>query len=317
MSDPKPVVAILGGTGLLGEPLSVVFLTEYKSRFGEVRVVTRNPASETAQGLRSKGAVLYKLDEANPREALEASFVGVDAIVNLLSAGFIAAEITDAAMEAAAQSTAKVYFPSEWGGDRSTVDFDGYGLEVWALKEEIIRRTRNLMKAKKVIAVYTGAFLEIVFRPGRFNWFKVPSDVYECTGPASQRITLTSMTDIGRATARLSLLSLDPATASQVPDEVRLAGSTVSIEDIRDLIAKYTGKKAEIKCHDLTAAKELLKAGGPGKAQDLFQYLGVVAGEGKFDYSRENENEVVNPGGSLWRWKTAEEEVRYVVSRGL
>ncbi|KAJ3004123.1 hypothetical protein NUW54_g4963 [Trametes sanguinea] len=169
MSISKPVVTILGGTGLLGEHLSTVFLTEYKSHFGEVRVVTRDPTSEKAQDLRAKGAVLYKLDEANPRGSFEASFVGVDVIINLLSAGFIAAEITNAAIEAAAQSTTKVYFQSEWGGDRSTFDFDGYDLELWVIKEEIAKRTRDLMKEKKVISVYPGAFSEIVFRPGRFS----------------------------------------------------------------------------------------------------------------------------------------------------
>lgn len=33
-------------------------------------------------------------------------------------------------------------------------------------------------------------------------------------------------------------------------------------------------------------------------------------GENKIDFSRENQNELVNDGERQWRWKTAEDELR-------
>ena len=35
----------------------------------------------------------------------------------------------------------------------------------------------------------------------------------------------------------------------------------------------------------------------------------VLIGEGKMDYSR-SDNELVNPGQSIWKWKLVEEIVR-------
>ena len=36
----------------------------------------------------------------------------------------------------------------------------------------------------------------------------------------------------------------------------------------------------------------------------------VVMGEGKADFSSQNENEVVNPGGKFWKWTSVEDVVR-------
>ena len=33
-------------------------------------------------------------------------------------------------------------------------------------------------------------------------------------------------------------------------------------------------------------------------------------GEGKMDFGETNDNELVNPGGSLWTWKSVEDYVR-------
>ena len=36
----------------------------------------------------------------------------------------------------------------------------------------------------------------------------------------------------------------------------------------------------------------------------------VLMGQGKMDFSSENANEFVNPGQSLWKWKTVEDQLR-------
>ena len=37
-----------------------------------------------------------------------------------------------------------------------------------------------------------------------------------------------------------------------------------------------------------------------------------MMGEGKLDWSDKNDSEFVNPGESLWKWKTLEDEIREV-----
>lgn len=38
----------------------------------------------------------------------------------------------------------------------------------------------------------------------------------------------------------------------------------------------------------------------------------VTMGKDQTDFSKENANELVNPGGKIWAWKTLEDHVRNV-----
>ena len=72
----------------------------------------------------------------------------------------------------------------------------------------------------------------------------------------------------------LSLLALDPATAATVPDEVRIAGSSVSFEEVRDIVARVKGvEKGKIVSEDLAAHKKALSE-KPG--EDFLGYLRSV-----------------------------------------
>ena len=91
----------------------------------------------------------------------------------------------------------------------------------------------------------------------------VRGNAFSGYGSASQRASWTSLVDIGRTVARLSILATDPATAASVPDYVRIAGSTVSLEETRDIVARVKGvAPGEIKTEDLAAKKEALKTPG-------------------------------------------------------
>ena len=71
----------------------------------------RDPASEKSQALASKGAELVKLDDD---KTLDAAFAGTDVIVNALPGS--ASEATQLSiLQAAARSSAKVYFLDEFG----------------------------------------------------------------------------------------------------------------------------------------------------------------------------------------------------------
>ncbi len=89
----------------------------------------------------------------------------------------------------------------------------------------------------------------------------IEKNVYTSLGPASNRIATTAEVDIARSIAQLALLSLDPATASTVPTNLRIAGQNVSYEEIRDAVARVKGvPKGEIRSKSLEEFNNNLKA---------------------------------------------------------
>ncbi|KAI0355070.1 NAD-P-binding protein [Trametes cingulata] len=305
MASSSHSVAIVGGTGGLGRHISLAFLTEFKANFHTVRVLTRDPSSAAAQELSGQGAQLHKLDESNLPRALDEAFAGVDVIVNALTSG-VPDILKEDVIDAAARSSAKVYFLSEFGCDHRINDFPGYDHPEWIHKRKVAAETRAKLHGKKVIAVYTSGFMNFAISP--FLGIDVKNNVYTCYGPPSQRYTTTDTKDIGRSVARLAILALDPATAHKVPDELRIAGSTVSFEEVRDIVARVKGvPKGEIKSEDLAQLKERIRQ-DPGK--NFLDYLRVVLGEGKGDFSSDNANDLVNPGEAFWKWKSVEEYIR-------
>ena len=90
-------------------------MTDFRSSFSRVRVLTRDPSSPKAQELASKGAELVKFGGAGDAEkTFDEAFAGVDVIVNALPDG-ADKETKQAAIRAAARSSAKVYFLDEFG----------------------------------------------------------------------------------------------------------------------------------------------------------------------------------------------------------
>lgn len=67
--------------------------------------------------------------------------------------------------------------------------------------------------------------------------FDTGNKTYTAIGDPKARLSFTSKSDIGRAIAELSLLSLGPS-ANTVPDRVRIAGDTVSIEGVATALRK-------------------------------------------------------------------------------
>ncbi|KAI0642076.1 NAD(P)-binding protein [Trametes meyenii] len=298
-------VAIVGGTGGLGQYISQGFLTDFKANFHTIHILSRDPSSTAARELSAKGAVLHKLDEANLPRALDEAFKDVDVIVNALPTSAAVPDSThEAIIEAVARSKANVYFLSEFGSDYRINDFPGYDHPDWLRKVKIGAESRQRLKGRKVIGLFTGAFAEFTLSV-RFLGIDVANNTYTCYGSPTQRFSATSRADIGRSVARLAIVALDPATASKVPDELRVAGTTASYEDIRDLIAKTKGiPKGEVKSEDLAVLKARIRQ-DPGK--NFLDYIHVVFGEGKADFSAKNDNELINPGERFWKWTKFED----------
>ncbi|CDO71860.1 hypothetical protein BN946_scf184940.g7 [Trametes cinnabarina] len=274
-------VAIVGGTGRLGYDVSKVFLDEFHTSFPTVRVLTRDPSTAKARDLAERGAHLRDFDVENVAQSLAEAFNGIDVVINALPTS-TPKDVKRQVADAAVKNGVKVFFLSEFGVDHTRNDFRGYDHHEWEMKRQLASEARELARGTptQVIAVYTGLFLELCL----------------------SKITFTSTSDVGRALARISTLALEPLTAGKVPDELRICGTTISFEDVRDWVADAKGlQKAEVRSESLAEAKDRLRR-TPGS--HIADYIRVLMGEGKLDFSDDNSNSLVNPAEAFWKWKS-------------
>jgi len=290
-------VAIAGGSGNIGFEITRAFLDPqyYPSKFGKVIVLTRNPASDKAKALEKHGATLVEVGEVISSENLE----GVDVVVNALTHD-ASTEARDAVAKAAAEAKVKVYFPSEFGLDHR---LNGFEHPAWASKAAHDKLARDLSGGQtKVVSVYTGHFLEGAIGP--WFGFDVKSGVFTSIGPKSAKFTLTSKPDVAKSITRLAILSTE--NPSSVPDIVRIGGDFVSFEDVANALSAESGETIKINEEDGQKFFEELHAKGHEKG-DILGYIRYLNGTGKVDFSGDNQDELVNPGQSLWQWKTVKE----------
>lgn len=87
----------------------------------------------------------------------------------------------------------------------------------------------------------------------------IEQSLFSAVGSASEKFSVTCKSDIGRALAELSILCMSSANASEVPDHIRIAGDSISFEELRDLVQKRTGREIELRAEDLVQYKLQLK----------------------------------------------------------
>jgi hypothetical protein len=127
--------------------------------------------------------------------------------------------------------------------------------------------------------------------------------VWEPIGSANTKTAYTTVEDIGKAVA--SLVRLPPA---EIPDDVRVVGDNISFKEASEEMAAVSGNKIELKEIELGPyKKEVTKK----KEGDPAAFIRFVMGEGQLDFS-ENNNELVNPGEKLWKWKIVKEYAKDV-----
>ncbi|KZT64192.1 NAD(P)-binding protein [Daedalea quercina L-15889] len=313
LSSASFTVVLVGATGTLGKEVADVFLSSYRSYFPHIIATVRDSTTAEAKVLSDKGAELVQLDQTDLVASFTKAFQGADVVVNLL--GTTPHAYRDAVGEAAIKSGVKVYFPPEFGTDHRINDFPGWDHAEWIFKGQHAQKYRELGAGKtKVIAVYTGAFLEIFLSP--WLGFDTANLTYTCYGSPDVKVSTTSMADIGRAIAELALLALNPETAATVPDDVRIAGDTRSCRDVKEIVQRVRRElgvepSGEIKLVSLDLAdfREKIRAEHLQQPKEApLDHGKILFGEGKADFS-ENNNRLVNPGQSIWKWKTVEDVV--------
>ncbi len=92
-----------------------ILVSEYRTQFPIVRVLTRDPTSDTARTLQAKGAELYRFDEANADGSLATALSGVDVVVNALPSATTPLSVKKQVQTTSITSGARVYFLGEFG----------------------------------------------------------------------------------------------------------------------------------------------------------------------------------------------------------
>ncbi|KAH9942387.1 uncharacterized protein BXZ73DRAFT_97799 [Epithele typhae] len=301
-STVKATAVVIGGTGLIGIWITKSLLTDYRSVFPTVRVTTRDVNGPKARELAALGAEVFNSD------ALEDALKGANVVVNTLPTNFPEAE-KQKLTTAIAASSAKVYFMSEFGIDYALNDFPGYEHSEWTTKRVMTKESYAAMPDKKIILLLVGVFLGTLNAPtyAAMLGLDVKNNAYKSLGPATTPFAMSAEIDIARSVAQLAVLALDPATAASVPDTVRLAPITTSHAGIAAAVARVRGVPlATVEKEDLAAYKKALSE---KPTNNLFDYIKVVTGEGKLNFSANHDNELINPGQRLWKWKTLEDEL--------
>lgn len=82
------------------------------------------------------------------------------------------------------------------------------------------------------------------------------------------------MEDIARSVAQITTMAL--SSPSTIPDDIRVAGTTVSWEDIRQIMSKESGEDIEIVSLDEPESfrkKTIEREGTTGKAVEYIRYV--------------------------------------------
>jgi hypothetical protein len=150
------------------------------------------------------------------------------------------------------------------------------------------------------------------FFPERQAWY-VPGD-------GNTPIAITSKVDIGKSIIELIRMSL--SSPENVPAKIRLAGTCRTPREIVDIFNRASKGKTQIKLIPLSDEesrvflnKDNLKP-PPNLPEGLdlnliydvaSRVFRMAGAGGNLDFSERNDNELVNPTESKWKWKTIEE----------
>ena len=211
----------------------------------------------------------------------------------------------DRVLEAIASTKrVKLYFPSEFGVNHTTHTFSQ---PEWDHKQHHMELASNLLKDVRICQVYNGLFLEDSIGP--WFGFDTKNGIYEIAGSRDARVTFTSLEDVGKAVATLASTWKD---LDKIPRTVQLAGDTLTINDIAELMKKEGAGEVEVKEIDGPAYEKKILALTNTLSPE--KHLRFLLGKGAIDYSNEtgtkNDNEVVNSGERDWKWKTMADYAR-------
>lgn len=210
----------------------------------------------------------------------------------------------EALLRALLETDIRLYIPSEFGVDHTIHDFPH---PEWDAKKHHFAIAQEVLpKSTKVIRVFIGLFLEDSI--GWWFGFDTKKSVYEAVGSAEKKASFTSVDDVGKVLAVLAGMSVEEL--EKVPDQLHISGTSASMSEVAKLMVDAQNMpRSEISVKTIDAAEYRRKTMESG-ARDPAGYLRFLIGNRSIDHRSKAEggigddNELVNPGGTRWKWKS-------------
>lgn len=288
-----PVVAVAGGTGVLGKEIVRALLDpQFRGKYQDVILLTRNANSPSALEGISKGAIVREYSTDNER-AITNALAGVDILINVVAPVDKEFENKIAAAVTSPSSNIKLYLPSEFGVEHYLHDFKH---PVWDKKKAHVEAVSG-RKDLKLCLVFPGLFTE--YSIGPWLGLNTKEGKYELIGSGDTPVSFTSIVDIGNAVA--SALANIPVES--FPKKLYFSGDPVTLRQVAEIMKAAGANEIEVSNLDLAEykAKTLSTTGS-----DPAACLRFLMAEEKIN-NEKNDNELVNPGGKLWKWRTMKE----------
>lgn len=290
----KPVIAVAGATGTIGQRIVRALITRpFITHFSEIVLLSRSdsqPSFPIAVFPAEIQLTMRRYDDFD----LADSLADVDVLVNAIGPGPAAHAFKDNLLRALPDTPVRLYFPSEFGVDHRAHNFRHRD---WDRKKAHCRLAAELLPSLRICRVFGGLVLERSVGPAL--GLDAAHNRFQCVGSAYVPVSFTSLADIGRTVASLAL-----RPPENVPDAVHVAGDTLSVADIAGVMKSAGAGSITISEIDLKRYRAVTAA--TKSAEDPGPFLRFLMGEGSVDHSAWSmgcDNEMVNPGETLWRWK--------------
>lgn len=294
----KPSVAIFGLNGALGESTLAAFLSSvFSDKFQlPVFAVTRDASKKEL----TEFVKYVQGDIENGQQALVKELGHVDVVISLLGATPAGLASLEKIVEGIKP---KVYIPSQFGVDLPAAQktFPGF----LGLKADHTKKIRA--SGVKVVDIYTSFFVGGIWLYHVIGHIGADTEAKSVTylGSPDTKLSFTSLDDIGRVVA--SVASKAFAAPSDFPDALRVQSGSVTPAQVVKRYESTNNVKLEVK--DTIAKDQALKeaqevwAKGFDPSKFLY-YLNVLVsqGEGAGVLFVQNDDELVNPNESLWKW---------------
>lgn len=262
----KPVIALVGANGNLGPHILRALVSEpFKNYYSlPIRVVTRDGSKLPVS---SPDLAVYKADAATG-EGLEAAFDGANVVVNALGNLLSHAKVADAASKS---ESVKVYFPSEYGCNATTM---GPYEPLFGRKTAELNYARSLPNLQ-VVNFMPGGFSQFYLGNGPVGGLNFPKPgQFMHYGPLDVVFSTTDMVDIGKAIA--SVAHRAPET---IPADIRFAANNVTIGDIKAAYEAFTGDVLEdlaLPLEGITDPGTKIAQEGPKSEREFYTGLGAA-----------------------------------------
>ena len=339
-ASPPPTIAIFGATGNLARHLTTAFLTipalqhtytalvlftrrdtpatrRWAAADQRVRLVRWGAASATRQGTQDDDS-----DDGMSAESIARRLRAgrVDAVVNALppAAGALRETVLRGVALAGGGGggggVVRVYFPPDFGLDdhvgRNGETDGSFQAGCFAVPEWEARRSHFEAAAAmlgpvgvRICRVHCGLFMHDAVGP--WLGFHTARGVYSVVGSSGARTVYTDLGDVARV---IAVVAQRACAGEEVPESLRTAGCVASVEEVREAMMDAGAGEVDIRTVPLKPYREK-QLGRRYEDRSPFPYIKLIMASGLADWRPEseggwgNDNELVNPGERLWKWK--------------